>query len=71
MSKQQEQKGNGVLPCVSHNLFGYFKHGGVKWLLVEIDGNMLKGIDITPKGMIHTLHIHKKEVYELVTLNCG
>lgn len=67
--KNEEQKTDDI-QGINHSLFGYFKHCGVKWLLVEIDGNMLKGIDITPKGKIHTLHIHKKEVYELVTLNC-
>lgn len=49
-------------------IYGYFKHGDVKWHIIEIDGNMLKGIDITPKGYIHTLHINKKEVYELTLL---
>ena len=52
----------------NYNIWGYFKHGGVKWLIVDIYEDTLVGIDISPKGAIHTLNIHEDEVYELVLL---
>ena len=51
------------------NILGYFKHGGVKWLWVENDTSLLKGIDITPKGKVHTLFIQEDQVYELTKLD--
>jgi len=51
-----------------YDIYGQFKHGGETWILIEVDGYMLKGISITPLGKIHKLHIHKLQVYDLIYL---
>ena len=53
---------------MKEDILGYFKHGPVKWILIEKTGNMLKGMNISPLGKVHTLHIHEKEVHELVLI---
>lgn len=52
----------------SMNVIGYFKHLGFKWMLIEKEGTMLKGFDITPLGKVHTLHISESEVQELTLI---
>jgi len=49
-------------------VLGYFKRGGIKWLIKSRKEGMLIGFDITPKGMIHTLHIAESEVTELTLI---
>lgn len=51
------------------SILGYFVHGGVKWILIQRDGRLLTGIDITPKGKIHKLHILETSVQDLVLLD--
>ena len=50
------------------NILGYFMKYGTKWLLIEKDGNYLKGIDITYLGKIHTLNISADNVDVLVLI---
>ena len=54
---------------LNYNLLGYFEYGDIRWILVGIDEDMLKGIDITPKGEVHMLNINKKEVCNLVIID--
>lgn len=50
------------------NILGYFYKGGIKWLLIQKEDDYLKGIDITPLGKIHTLHISVENVDSLVLI---
>lgn len=48
------------------SILGYFYKGGTKWLLIAKEEDYLKGIDISPLGKIHTLHIFAHCVDSLV-----
>ncbi|HRH68836.1 MAG TPA: hypothetical protein PLB89_04945 [Flavobacteriales bacterium] len=48
---------------------GYFMKAGGKWWLAEVDGGNLVGYDVTPLGKLHTLHIHRDSVDQLVILD--
>lgn len=50
------------------NILGYFYKGGAKWLLIAKEDDYLKGIDISPLGKIHTLHISADNVDCLVLI---
>lgn len=56
---------NGLLSNVSE-ILGYFDYLGDRWHITEIDGEMLNGWRLTPKGKKHTLWIHSDNVMNLV-----
>ena len=74
--KQEEQC---VIHAVSCSLLGYFIAEELmdgqykKWLITEIDNDMMTGTDINEFGHIQILFIHKnnKRVKEIVMLNCN
>lgn len=56
-------------PSWEKPVLGYFRKGGTKWMLVQVDGNSLTGYDIAPGGGVHTLHIAREEVDAFVLIN--
>lgn len=50
-------------------ILGYFERGPVRWMLTERKDGMLKGVDITPMGKVHTMHMHESSADVIVMLN--
>lgn len=62
-----ELKQGQLLPIDSvSEILGYFDYLGDRWHITEIDGEMLNGWRLTPKGKKHTLWIHSDNVTNLV-----
>lgn len=59
------ERKNSSLHSVSE-ILGYFDYMGDRWHITEIDGEMLNGWRLTPKGKKHTLWIHSDNVMTLV-----
>ena len=56
-------------PSWEKPVLGYFRKGGTKWMLVQVDGNSLTGYDIAPGGGVHTMHIARESVDAFVLIN--
>jgi len=50
-------------------ILGYFTRGPLKWMLTEREGGMLKGVDITSFGKVHTMHMAESSADVIVLIN--